>query len=108
MNELFYTEYGDFMKVEHTLKPIYHKDSKVLILGSIPSVKSRQEKFYYAHPQNRFWKTLSTIYEEKIPQTIDEKLSFLNKHHIALFDVIQSCTIMDQVIALLKISFPMI
>lgn len=93
MNELFYTEYGDFMKVEHTLKPIYHKDSKVLILGSIPSVKSRQEKFYYAHPQNRFWKTLSTIYEEKIPQTIDEKLSFLNKHHIALFDVIQSCTI---------------
>lgn len=96
------------MKVEHTLKPIYHKDSKVLILGSIPSVKSRQEKFYYAHPQNRFWKTLSTIYEEKIPQTIDEKLSFLNKHHIALFDVIQSCTIMDQVIALLKISFPMI
>lgn len=80
-------------KVKHELEPIYHENSKILILGSLPSVKSRQENFYYAHPQNRFWKILSKVYEEKTPQTIEEKKIFLEKHNIALWDVIKSCNI---------------
>ncbi|MCI9280005.1 MAG: DNA-deoxyinosine glycosylase [Bacilli bacterium] len=81
------------MKVKHELSPIYNEDSKVLILGSLPSVKSREEKFYYAHPKNRFWKTLSRVFNEEIGSTIEEKKAFLYKHHIALFDVIKSCEI---------------
>lgn len=81
------------MKVNHTLKPIYDSNSKVLILGSIPSVKSREAGFYYAHPKNRFWKTLEKVYNEKIGEAIDDKTKFLIKHHIALFDVLKSCDI---------------
>lgn len=81
------------MKITHELKPIYDEYSKVLILGSIPSIKSREEGFYYAHPKNRFWTTLSKIYEEKLPITIQEKIAFLKKHHIALYDVLASCEI---------------
>lgn len=73
----------------HNLEPIYDKDSKVLILGSFPSVKSREVASYYAHPQNRFWKILESLYNEEI---IDKK-AFLLKHHIALWDVIASCDI---------------
>ena len=81
------------MVVEHTIEPVYFKDSKVLILGSIPSVKSRELGFYYAHPKNRFWKTLEVIFNEKIGDTKEEKIKFLKKHKIALFDVIKSCEI---------------
>lgn len=81
------------MKIKHELKPIYDKFSKVLILGSIPSVKSREVGFYYAHPKNRFWSTLAQIYEAPIPKSIDEKIQFLKKHHIALYDVLASCDI---------------
>ena len=73
----------------HTIKPYYNKNSKVLILGSFPSRKSREEGFYYAHPQNRFWKILSHIYNEEIT----DKKVFLKKHHLALFDVCASCEI---------------
>ncbi len=73
----------------HTIKPFYNKDSKVLILGSFPSVKSREEGFYYAHLRNRFWKVLASIFEEEI---VDKK-EFLKKHKIALFDVCASCEI---------------
>lgn len=76
-------------KVFHNLKPIYNNNSKILILGSFPSVKSRENNFYYAHPQNQFWKILSDIFNEKIT---DKKI-FLLKHNIALFDVVKSCTI---------------
>ena len=81
------------MKVFHKLKPIYDKNSKVLILGSIPSQKSRELGFYYAHPKNRFWSTLANIYNEDIPNTIEEKTNFLIKHYIALFDVLAECDI---------------
>lgn len=81
------------MRVNHTIEPIYFKDSKVLILGSIPSVKSRENGFYYAHPKNRFWVTLEKVYNEKIGDSKTEKIEFLKKHHIALFDVIKSCDI---------------
>lgn len=81
------------MKVNHSLNPIYDSNSQVLILGSMPSVKSREKNFYYAHPQNRFWTTLGKIYNEEIGKTDEEKISFLLKHHIALFDVLKSCEI---------------
>lgn len=77
----------------HPLEPIYDKNSRILILGTIPSVKSREYGFYYAHPQNRFFKVLSTIFEETLPNTKEEKIAFLKKHHIALFDVLKSCDI---------------
>lgn len=76
----------------HNINPIYNKNSKVLILGSFPSVKSREAQFYYYHPQNRFWKIIENLYHESLT-TIDEKKNFLFLHHIALWDVIESCEI---------------
>lgn len=81
------------MRVLHTLKPVYDLESKILILGSMPSVKSREIGFYYGHPKNRFWQTLESIYDEKIENNNKAKENFLLKHHIALFDVIKSCDI---------------
>ena len=80
-------------RVTHEFGPFWNPDSKVLILGSIPSQKSRKEGFYYAHPQNRFWKILSQIYQEETPKTLDEKKNFLTRHKIALWDVLESCDI---------------
>lgn len=73
--------------------PLYNENSKILILGSFPSVKSREQGFYYGHPQNRFWRVVASIYNESIPQTIDEKRDLVLKHGIALYDVIDSCSI---------------
>lgn len=81
------------MQINHTLEPIYDKHSTVLILGSIPSVKSREVGFYYGHPRNRFWSVLSKIYGEKLSESKEDKIKFLKKHHIALFDVLASCDI---------------
>lgn len=77
----------------HTFSPIYNKDSRILILGSFPSVKSRENNFYYGHPQNRFWKVLARVLETKVPQTIEEKKVLLLQHRIAIWDVIESCSI---------------
>lgn len=77
----------------HSIAPVYDKDSKVLILGSFPSVKSRESKFFYGHPQNRFWKVLAAVYEKDVPETITEKKKFLLKNHVAVWDVIHSCDI---------------
>ncbi len=79
--------------IKHELSPIYNAHSKVLILGSIPSRKSREVGFYYGHPQNRFWKVLEKIYHEKIPNQVDAKIEFLYHHSIALWDVLASCEI---------------
>ena len=81
------------MKVNHEFGPYVNKDSKVLILGSIPSVKSREFGFYYMHPQNRFWKIISDLFEEDFPETIDEKKDFLKRNKIALWDVLDTCEI---------------
>lgn len=81
------------MRVYHTLDPIYNSDSKVLILGSMPSIRSRELGFYYAHPQNRFWRTLERVYKEPIGNTEEDKKRFLLSHNIALFDVLKSCDI---------------
>lgn len=79
--------------IEHPIEPVYDANSKVLILGSFPSVKSRESGFFYGHPQNRFWKVLAAITGQEVPQTVAEKKAFLLKNRIAVWDVIQSCTI---------------
>ena len=79
--------------VVHPFDPIYDRDSKILILGTIPSPKSREQNFYYGHPQNRFWRILSDIFDEKPLLTVLEKCEFLHRHHIALWDVYASCDI---------------
>lgn len=80
-------------KVCHTLQPVFNKNSKVLILGSIPSPVSRAKGFYYGHPQNRFWRVLEAVFAEKIPDDIDGKRAFLLEKRVALWDVISSCDI---------------
>ena len=72
---------------KHTIKPYFNMDSKILILGSFPSIKSRQVGFYYSHPQNRFWRVLANIFKESIPLTIEDKKELLKKNRIALYDV---------------------
>ncbi len=78
---------------QHPIPPLYDENSKVLILGSFPSVKSREQMFFYGHPQNRFWKVISAVMDAKTPITIEEKSEFLHTKHIALWDVIASCDI---------------
>lgn len=86
---------GDVIRslVYHTFDAYYNDDSQILILGSMPSVKSRELNFYYMHPKNRFWKVLEAVFNVKIGSTIDEKKEFLKKYKIALWDVIESCEI---------------
>lgn len=79
--------------IQHPIEPVYNKYSRILILGSFPSVKSREEGFFYGHPQNRFWRVVSAVCEEKTPVTIEDKKKFLQDNHIAVWDVIQSCDI---------------
>ncbi len=79
--------------VKHPFPPLYDKDSKILILGSFPSVKSRENMFFYGHSQNRFWKVIAAVFKEEVPLTIPEKKKLLLKNNIALWDVIQSCDI---------------
>lgn len=80
-------------KVNHEFLPVYNSESKIFILGSIPSPKSRELGFYYGHPQNKFWKVLSKIFDQEIKNDIDSKEEFLLKNKIALWDVINSCKI---------------
>lgn len=79
--------------MQHEFEPVYNKESKILILGTFPSVKSREVQFYYGHPQNRFWKVLSVLCESPLPNTVEEKKAFLLANHIAVWDVIASCDI---------------
>lgn len=79
--------------MNHPFEPIYNANSNVLILGTFPSVKSREHHFYYGHPQNRFWKVISTLIHTKLPQSIEAKKAMLLSHGIAIWDVIQSCDI---------------
>ncbi len=77
----------------HPILPVYDEACKVLILGSFPSVKSRETGFYYGHPQNRFWRVLAAVCAADVPGTIDEKRAFLLKRHIALWDVVAACDV---------------
>ena len=83
----------EYEHIVHSFEPVYDKDSEILILGTLPSVKSRENNFYYGHKQNRFWKVLATLLKEPVPETIEEKKAMLLVHRIALWDVIQSCDI---------------
>ena len=79
--------------VVHPIEPLYDTNSKILILGSFPSVKSREHMFFYSHPKNRFWKVLSAVFDCEMPCSIEEKREFLHKNRIVLWDVIESCDI---------------
>ena len=79
--------------ITHPIQPIYDKNSQILILGSFPSVKSREQGFFYGHPQNRFWKVLSSVLDKACPLDIDSKCKFLLGSGIAVWDVISSCDI---------------
>ncbi len=79
--------------IKHPFPPLYDENSKVLILGSFPSVKSREQMFFYGHPQNRFWTVMAAVFGSKIPISIEEKRKFLLENRIAVWDVIASCEI---------------
>lgn len=83
----------EYEKVSHTFEPVYDENSRILILGTFPSVKSREQNFYYGHPQNRFWKLLAALTDSEVPQTIAEKKEMLLRSRIAIWDVIESCEI---------------
>ncbi len=77
----------------HDIDPVFDENSRILILGSFPSVKSREAGFFYGHPQNRFWKVTAAVFDEEAPSSIEEKKEFLLRNGIALWDVIGKCTI---------------
>lgn len=79
--------------IVHPIEPVFDENSRILILGSFPSVKSREEGFFYGHKQNRFWRVVSLVFESETPVTTDEKKKFLLQNGIALWDVIASCDI---------------
>ena len=79
--------------MKHPIAPVYDTRSRVLILGSFPSVKSREVGFFYGHPQNRFWRVIAAVVGDSVPATVEEKKAFLLRHRIALWDVIASCEV---------------
>ncbi len=92
--------------ITHPFGPLYNSNSIILILGSFPSVKSREQMFFYGHPQNRFWKVLSSVLNENTPSTIEEKKQFLLSHNIALWDSIKSCEIIGSSDSSIKNAVP--
>lgn len=80
-------------RIVHPIPPLYDKSSTKLILGSFPSIKSREAMFFYGHPQNRFWKLLALLFDEEIPATIEEKKKLILSHNLAMWDSIKSCSI---------------
>lgn len=83
----------EYTHVVHPFAPVWDKNSEILILGSLPSVKSRENNFYYGHKQNRFWKVLAQIYDEDVPEEIEDKKEMLLRNRIAIWDAIYSCDI---------------
>ncbi len=91
---------------EHPIPPVWGNDSRVLILGSFPSVRSRETGFFYGHPQNRFWRVLAALWEEETPVSTEEKTAFLLRHRLALWDVIASCEITGSADSSVRNAFP--
>ena len=81
------------MKLDHPFGPLYDENSRVLILGSFPSVRSREQNFFYGHPQNRFWKVVAAVFGQPVPQTVEEKKRLILDNGLALWDSIASCEI---------------
>lgn len=94
------------MIVEHQFGPYFDQGSKILLLGSFPSIQSRKEQFYYAHGQNRFWKVLAHVFNDDVPQDLPQKKSFLSHHHLALWDVIESCEVVNSADSTIKKAKP--
>lgn len=90
----------------HTFEPIFDKNSEILVLGSFPSVKSRENNFYYAHPQNRFWRVVASVYSCPVPKTAEEKKNMLLSNKIAVWDVIKSCEITGSADSTIKSVIP--
>lgn len=88
--------------IQHPIPPIYDENSKMLILGSFPSVKSREEQFFYGHSQNRFWRVISYLYDAQIPKTTSEKTELLLKNNIAVWDVIGACDVVGSADSTIK------
>ena len=84
---------SEYKTLTHEFPPVYDENSNILILGSFPSVKSREVQFYYGHPRNRFWKVLAAVFESPLPESVEEKKAFLKENGIALWDVIEQCDI---------------
>lgn len=84
---------ADYQKFTHGFGPFLPKSPKYLFLGTFPSVKSREQAFFYGHPQNKFWRLLADVFEDVVPKRLDEKKAFLSRHNIAVYDVIYSCEI---------------
>lgn len=80
-------------RLMHPIPPVYNAESRVLVLGSFPSPKSREQGFFYGHPQNRFWKVLAAVFGSQIPQTVPERRTFLLENRVAVWDVLASCEI---------------
>ena len=80
-------------RIVHPIAPVYREDSRILILGSFPSVKSREQMFFYGHPQNRFWRVVAAVFGDAFPETVSERQDFLLRHRVAAWDVIRSCEI---------------
>lgn len=80
-------------RVAHPLRPVFDQRSRVLVLGTMPSPKSRETGFYYNHPQNRFWKVMAALFDEPLPASNDEKRALALRHGIALWDVLAECSI---------------
>ena len=83
----------EYTHVTHNFPPLFAPDSRALILGSIPSPKSREQAFFYGHPQNRFWPVLAAVFGEPAPQTIEDKRSLALRHRIAMWDTLAACDI---------------
>jgi hypoxanthine-DNA glycosylase len=92
--------------VVHPIAPVYDENSRILILGSFPSVKSREEMFFYGHPQNRFWRVTASVLGAETPKTVAEKRELLLSHGIALWDVLASCEIEGSADSTIKNAVP--
>ena len=92
--------------VLHSIDPVFDGGSKILILGSFPSVASREVGFFYGHPQNRFWRVLSALLGAEMPRTVEDKKALLISHGIALWDVIASCEIVGSADSTIKDAVP--
>ena len=90
------------IQIRHPIPPLYDENSEVLILGSFPSVKSREAAFFYGHPQNRFWRVLGRILNDPVPDGTEERKAYLSRHGVALWDAVISCEIVGSADAAIK------
>ena len=92
--------------LNHPFPPVYDENSHILILGSFPSVKSREQGFFYGHPQNRFWRVLAAVYHDEVPLTVPDRRAFLLRHGVALWDVLAACEIRGSADATIRAAAP--